>query len=800
MEALIRLIPGAHVVRHRIVGGKDVDLLVAQEAPLTGRSLIAVECKHNKTRPLSTEAVRQVWHDYEPLVAAKLVDQIHLVTQSGIVANAATMIDGLPMRHSTYRSLLDKAFSPERLVQAALRDIESDGLASYYERPQCRDLDVALASRLIDLYYHDFVDYYALEKNKHRHMEHALSADEMSPVPKYREIRRTYQQDNEGRGAAISRFSERDVLAVLADRSRPRDADLLDLVLRWLDDATIPGDVGLALLGSYGTGKSAFSRFLATFQASRYIEGTSSRIPLRIELRHFGSHQSVEGLIADELANRHRMPVASFDVFQELNAAGHLLVILDGFDEMREGMSTDALEYNFAEIGRLLVGQSRVVLCGRPTIFESHSEQRAILGGTARRYGPPARYLQIELSPLPLDRVRRAIRSFARVRRAELGPEIDRRIDELDRELDCNIELQELVGRPVHFPMLVRVLPGWHRPLRELNRARLYGAFIEQIIDREMRKQSRPSRHTTASRIRFAGDLAVAMHRAGDTRSIRTSAIPAGLVEQYRLGDEGAEETRRELVRACFLERKPPDVLFFPHKSFGEYLVATRLRDEMRAERPALDAVPITLSPEIASFLGDVAEPHDWTRVVESYQGSVRTLRSYLRGLGAREDRAASSAVEYLIKGFCAQSALSALVSALGHGAEARKLAIDLAEALERAAVRGQLSPRALTLLATVVAVAGSEAQIHAVRATGLLSGPAADELVKHMVHGARREAWVRLGWIDAKGRILPLTRRKSSGKRYASQRQTAITLALRIRLLGALAAFAERPASTATR
>ena len=64
-----------------------------------------------------------------------------------------------------------------------------------------------------------------------------------------------------------------------------------------------------------------------------------------------------------------------------MNELGRYLLIMDGFDEMKQGMTRDALAYNFSEINSLCHGRSKVMLCGRPTIFEDEEEQAAILSG-----------------------------------------------------------------------------------------------------------------------------------------------------------------------------------------------------------------------------------------------------------------------------------------------------------------------------------------------------------------------------------------------------------------------------------
>ena len=110
--------------------------------------------------------------------------------------------------------------------------------------------------------------------------------------------------------------------------------------------------VSIALLGTYGTAKSSFAKRIASRAAEAYSTGESHRIPLLIELRNFGSHQSIEGLITHTLINKHGYRNGSFSLFQKMNSLGKYFLILDGFDEMKQGMTRDALLCNFNELNK----------------------------------------------------------------------------------------------------------------------------------------------------------------------------------------------------------------------------------------------------------------------------------------------------------------------------------------------------------------------------------------------------------------------------------------------------------------
>ena len=714
-------------------------MLVEQYNALTGVQRVVVECK-DYASPLPRAVVAQVLQDYHPVTASAGADTLLLVTRNGIVANARAALDAVSARHLTERELFDAVLASEKLLRDAELAFEGDQLNEYYEPTFARDIGVELIAAHYDLYHGALADFgVELSRFDKAPLDYDIVCREWvsrgrMPAPKLTPVQ-----------AEVFSF-------ILADRKRTTRAELSTIVARWLALPAGPTPFGLAVLGSYGTGKSSFAKALASAQAGRYRAGISERIPLLIELRHFGSHQSVEGLIADELSNRHALANGSFTVFQSLNAAGRFLLILDGFDEMKEGMSSDALTYNFAEINRLLIGEAKVVLCGRPTVFASQDEQRGVLGATHHEGRSSAsRYIQVDIAPMSVSTVQRAIGRFVEARRAELGSTIDDRIAELRRELATDKSLQQLLARPVHYPMLVRVLPRWSTSLRSLTRAKLYQEFVSQTIAREMKPGRLPT-IPADQRLRFAADLAVAMFEQGDSRSIRYGSIPDAIVLPHRRGTEALDITRRDLVKSCFLENKPPDILFFPHKSFGEYLAAWRFVDMAEAESPATDALEIRITPEIASFVDELMSVNGWHRILGNVHHNMRLVREFVRFLERMpaSDNGLRAGLPIRLVSLRSALALDAAFTQLADAVHLLALPLacqlDLASGLEWMAKEAEpLAPAGHECLHVLAAQADDVAAIHAFRA--LTRCDAARVAALRRTHPERLAAWEQRGW-----------------------------------------------------
>ena len=166
--------------------------------------------------------------------------------------------------------------------------------------------------------------------------------------------------------------------------------------------------------------------------------------------------------------------------------------------------------------------------------------------------------------------------------------------------------------------MLVAVLPRLNLHPNDLSRAKLYKEFINAIIEREMLKR-RPEFQQNYSidvRKKFAIQLAVEIYMRGESRSIKSSELPEYFFEPYVRPGYSIEAVKRDLVSACFLERKQPDILFMPHKSFLEYLVAEHVIALLEVDRSIDGSILRNLTTEILSFVFEMAKQKHWRNIL----------------------------------------------------------------------------------------------------------------------------------------------------------------------------------------
>lgn len=362
VKATLSLMDNIEIFDHARIGGKDVDLLCIFKSPLGSTQRVVIECK-DYARRLTRSYVTEILQDYWPLLDKREVSQVVVVTRNGIVANARDVFDGVRTSHATLEELSFLILQPDRLIQN-MRELYEDDLAHYYVSTQAYDLNIRWAAQNFTLIYSDFISF-------------ALQSGLLKFGAASKEWRRLTEDMPESDQPKL--YTARVFDEIIAARRTSETVPLEPIIDSWVNDDTIPHS--LALIGSYGTGKSSFARSLVYRYAVRYQQGETGRLPLLIELRNFASHQNIEGLLLHELHERHGLHPWSLETFRRLNNTGKLLVILDGFDEMKHGLTRDALLYNFDQLSKVSGARAKVLICGRPTVFGSDDEQIAILAG-----------------------------------------------------------------------------------------------------------------------------------------------------------------------------------------------------------------------------------------------------------------------------------------------------------------------------------------------------------------------------------------------------------------------------------
>lgn len=392
--------------------------------------------------------------------------------------------------------------------------------------------------------------------------------------------------------------------------------DLEKLVAEWLSEPGSPAP--LAVVSGYGRGKSTFARHLAAQMAEKALADPSVRIPILVPLGEVLDEIAIDSLLGRLFSSRHRAVNYHFKLFEELNRAGRFLVILDGFDEMKHGMTLAAFERAFSELMRFDAGDARVLILGRDTAFHNDLEFRSLIlgrqqtamgGDVAAPDRRPCR--TVNLREFTRSEVEYFVRHYFPpcVKRRALGPDpspqwIGTRIAEL-----LSDRFAELIVRPVHAQMLCEVAVDPEVSLASMTRAGLYDAFVHYLLFREVKKRGRDTTFPADARRLFNAEVAWWLWQQGGASTASFDVLPQKLCMAAVGGiehDYDADGLKRELAAGLLVE-KNQQAIYFAHRSIQEFLVAEHLLRHglIGTSNRSDDPAPTLelLNPEIVDFM-----------------------------------------------------------------------------------------------------------------------------------------------------------------------------------------------------
>ncbi|MCB9476233.1 MAG: NACHT domain-containing protein [Deltaproteobacteria bacterium] len=388
-----------------------------------------------------------------------------------------------------------------------------------------------------------------------------------------------------------------------------------DAVLQWLySQSSNP----IAILGTYGMGKTTFSHFLAHTLAKIAQQNSLERIPILIRLADISSEQSLEGLLGRTLTVGSPVKYYSFDLFMHLNRLGRFAIILDGFDEMKHGLTWDEFRYNFSEFNRLITENSKVIVLGRPTAFLSDEEHLFALHGK-RKWGDLTLsepnwpdFQEMHIRPLTDEAIVDYLERYYEDKYLATIDDPKKRKKTVARDVQrvLSEHLIDIARRPVQLKMLAEVLPDYQGDLSKFNIALLYSIFIERMIDRDAKKSTR-SKFSSTIRGAFARDIAWWLWREAKSAKIWPQNIPDEIVLKYCGPHEDISAAKRDLFSGSILSRRLGASISFPHRSFQEFLVAERALELLRNDWLNASIIDNVITDEVATFMSSLAGAQD---------------------------------------------------------------------------------------------------------------------------------------------------------------------------------------------
>ncbi|MET3925158.1 restriction endonuclease [Devosia sp. 2618] len=357
---------------------------------------------------------------------------------------------------------------------------------------------------------------------------------------------------------------------------------LEDAVNAWLHESH---NRPLVVLGGYGSGKTTFASHLTGVMAKAAISNPHVRIPVRIRLGDLTEQNNLEGLFGAHFTAAHTIHGYSWPLFRKLNSLGRFLIIFDGFDEMKHGMTIGMFQKQFDRLLQLAEGKAKVLVLGRDTAFLDEAEFKSVVKGRSfTANGTEVLSLSrpecdhVKLLPFTKQEAHKFIAGYFRHLLMKDGKDFDGWAEvRLGQLLSPRFDL--LIQKPVHSQMLCRIAtrPNWD--IAGLDHFSLYDLFVEYLLMREVDKEGRfagfgvPVRRTANSSLSwwlFSQDAASTMSLASAPVGLFKKAVSA---VPHDFDDEALV---RELAQGCLVE-KGADVVYFGHRSIQEFLAAEHL-------------------------------------------------------------------------------------------------------------------------------------------------------------------------------------------------------------------------------
>lgn len=413
------------------------------------------------------------------------------------------------------------------------------------------------------------------------------------------------------------------------------NVNLEGLVRDWVDE---DGVEPLAIIGGYGIGKSTFALHFAAKLATEALTDKTRRIPVLIPLGEISDEQSIDGLVGKIMASRHRVSGYHFDLFKNLNDNGLFILIFDGFDEMKHGMTLRIFERNIGEILKLDGEKSKIIVLGRDTAFHDDYEFQFIIKGIQRTPGGselniPGRrsFRDVKIRSFSSEEAKLYIRKYlpsliSREQKQATANEVKALTEARVKFLEENY-IDDILKRPVHAQMLCEIAAQKEIPAKNISKFHLYDMFLQLLVDREFKKKGRSELFTPDIRRKFNASLSWWLWIEGRSSTTTITDIPNSLFQELTSGmnhDFDQDGLKRELIAGCLVE-KAAKTIYFGHRSIQEFLVSEFLfLENLLAmndrRRSPLDLIVSMLNAEIIEFLlGWIENAKDPSAIVIGY-------------------------------------------------------------------------------------------------------------------------------------------------------------------------------------
>ena len=424
--------------------------------------------------------------------------------------------------------------------------------------------------------------------------------------------------------------SNRDLLPKQELDDTRASEEILPLLHSWANSADSKNRV-VALLGSFGSGKTVTSQLFARALADAVAKDLSQSEPIYLDLRRVQELYSIEAsvkpslsqIIAAALSKAEGAQLADAERILRFIRSQPCVVIFDGLDEVGNRIGVEAAAQLYRQLLEIVPAEAweqdikarradwsacpaRIMVTCRSHFFRDHLQEISSLNSHDRashHSWPPDLLQRYYMAPLSREQVREVLIK-------NLGEAGGQSADELLKQAH---DLPRLARKPILARYISDLLPELieaQQAGRALNTALVYQELFQRCIARDSDKNPLLN---IDDRTRLLQALALELWQR------RAAALPVAELDQWfdsyaesqsglRLMFSGKAQTRNllhtELHNANLLVRSGSSDFAFVHSSFYEYFLALALFN-----CPDLQAYQDwpQLSAETCAFIWEIA-------------------------------------------------------------------------------------------------------------------------------------------------------------------------------------------------
>ncbi len=352
---------------------------------------------------------------------------------------------------------------------------------------------------------------------------------------------------------------------------------------QWLDD---PTKEHISILGEFGTGKTWFALHYAWTQLQKYHQAKKRgtlrpRLPIVIPLRDYAKAVSVESLFSEFFFRKHQIPIPHYSAFEQLNRAGKLLLIFDGFDEMAARVDRQQMINNFWELAKVVVPGAKIILTCRTEHFPEAKEGRALLNSelqasTASLTGEKPQFEVLELEKFTDDQIRQVLSFQAQSATVE--------------KIIANPQLLDLARRPVMAELILEALPEIEAG-KPVDMSRVYLYATQRKMERDITAERTFT--SLADKLYFLCELAWEM-LSTDQMSLNYRQFPDRIRRLFSAAvqeEKDLDHWHYDMMGQTMLIRNADGDYTPAHRSLLEFFVAYKLAAELGVLAPDFTAM-----------------------------------------------------------------------------------------------------------------------------------------------------------------------------------------------------------------